>query len=350
MSLPVVIVGLGRMGSLFADIILRNQNIGLDLRGALTRNEEKRLWLCSLGKRCYDSLDEVAEDPEVKGVIVTNPSGLHHATVMKLLNAGKDIFVEKPLALSLRDCLQVLRSLHEKSGKLLVGYMRRLDKGYRDIYDSIDGKVRGYLGISRDPEPPPPGWLRDPAMSGGLIFDLGAHEFDLLIWMAQRGRTLEEFVELLRSLEVRAWGTLGNLRGTLDERDHAHLTVDIRAELEGDFLLANIILSRTSPKGYELKLEVLTEGSVLTMGWCESGGEWFQARFQEAYERELLEFSSYLRGDALPFIKPWEACLSVGIAELVQLSAQEGGFPLRASESELWDELLDLILEIYEMR
>ena len=124
--------------------------------------------------------EELLERDDVEAVLVTTPPDTHAALVEAAAGRGKHVFCEKPLAPSVEEARGAVEAC-ERAGVLLqVGYNRRFDPSFRAVRDAVrDGRVGKpwLLRISsRDPEPPPGGYL---PLSGGLFLDTTSHDLDL---------------------------------------------------------------------------------------------------------------------------------------------------------------------------
>ncbi len=126
------------------------------------------------------SIDEIMANPEIDAVFITTPTDMHSDLIEQAARAGKAIFCEKPIDLSVqrvRDCLTVVEATR---ALLMVGFNRRFDRNFKAVRDQIDAGVIGDVEmvtiISRDPGPPPIEYME---RSGGLFRDMTIHDFDM---------------------------------------------------------------------------------------------------------------------------------------------------------------------------
>ncbi len=87
--------------------------------------------------------DEIIARPEVNAVIVSTSEGEHVAPVLKAIELGKPVLVEKPLALTLADADRVIQAIEKRSADVRVGYSRRYKDRYLNAKEQI---VQGRLG------------------------------------------------------------------------------------------------------------------------------------------------------------------------------------------------------------
>jgi predicted dehydrogenase len=145
-------------------------------------------------------LDAIAADPEIGAVVVCSETDRHEAIVVKLANARKHLFVEKPLGIAASDAFRMAAAI-ERAGVLFhTGYFRRGDAGIRKIKQWIDDGTLGTITRIRgsnchtgalagwfDERSEKPWeswrWMADTRQSGvGAFGDLGTHLLDILMW------------------------------------------------------------------------------------------------------------------------------------------------------------------------
>ncbi|MFZ4507891.1 MAG: Gfo/Idh/MocA family protein [Fimbriimonas sp.] len=138
------------------------------------------------GIRTYTSVDDLAADPDVDLVVVILPHNLHASVSIQLLNAGKHVVVEKPFCITLEEADAMIEA-SERNGKMLsVFHNRRHDGDYLAIKEAIDGGLIGELfhieACMGGYDKPGTWWRSDKAISGGAMYDWGAHIID---WVLQ---------------------------------------------------------------------------------------------------------------------------------------------------------------------
>ncbi len=139
----------------------------------------------------YDNADALIYDEEVNAVYVATPPDTHAFYTIKALNAGKPVYVEKPMALNYQQCKEMI-SVAEKAGlPLFTAFYRRKQEHYLKVKELLESKVIGDIRLvdirlhsplkpgDDDQENPP--WRVVPKISGGGHFvDLAPHQLDLL--------------------------------------------------------------------------------------------------------------------------------------------------------------------------
>ena len=192
------VLGLGFMGSKHVDAFLTAPNS--ELVAVYTRDQRKLSGdLSSIqgnlggpGKvydftavKQYTNLDAVLEDPDIDAVDICLPTDLHASTVIAALRAGKDVLVEKPMALDLASSQSMLQAAETSSRVLMVAHVLRFFPEYQALIKALGsgqyGRVRSASFRRRCAAPAWSGWLADAKQSGGGAFDLLIHDVDICL-------------------------------------------------------------------------------------------------------------------------------------------------------------------------
>lgn len=133
----------------------------------------------------YSNYKDVINHAEVEAVVICSPTDTHAQYIIEAADAGKHIFCEKPVDLSLEIIRAALAAVEKAGVKLMVGFNRRFDPNFLKIKQLVsDGKIGEphILKItSRDPAPPPAEYS---AVSGGMFLDMTIHDFDMARYIA----------------------------------------------------------------------------------------------------------------------------------------------------------------------
>jgi predicted dehydrogenase len=131
--------------------------------------------------RAIDDLEIALRDPAVTIVSICSPTPTHREFATRALQAGKNVLLEKPVALTLGDALAIEQAGRESSGLLMVAHVVRFFAGYRLVADAVSrGSLRAPRSVraQRIISPPATPWWYDESRSGGVVVDLGVHDFD----------------------------------------------------------------------------------------------------------------------------------------------------------------------------
>ncbi len=142
--------------------------------------------------RWYDDADQLISDPEVDAVYVATPPDSHRDYVLRVAEAGKPVYVEKPMARTASECEDMISACERAGVGLFVAYYRRAMPRFTAVKEVLDsGRIGALRTVSIRNERPGHlddggrgGWRVDPEISGGGYFvDLGSHILDLLDWL-----------------------------------------------------------------------------------------------------------------------------------------------------------------------
>jgi predicted dehydrogenase len=188
--LRVAALGIGWWSDVLADAISRSD--GLELAACYTRSGDKRLaFAAKYGCRAAASYEEILMDPSIEGIINTTPNNVHLETTRAAAEAGKHVFLDKPIA----NTVAVGRAIAEACAKagvvLALGYQRRRESHFRWIKAEIEAGRFGRLvqaecNISRDRlgHFDLSSWRYIAAgMPGGVMLQIGIHYVDVLEYL-----------------------------------------------------------------------------------------------------------------------------------------------------------------------
>jgi predicted dehydrogenase len=143
------------------------------------------------------SLDELLKQDDLTAIVVVTPNDTHKDIVIAALEAGKHVFCEKPLALTVADCNEIIGVVDRTRKSLQIGHQRRHSGEYKTLIEVIRNKPVGkilqsslydFRGDWRVPEADeyPEGtkyWRLDQKRSGGVVYEMGAHIIDVNNWV-----------------------------------------------------------------------------------------------------------------------------------------------------------------------
>lgn len=126
--------------------------------------------------------------PYVDAVLVVTPHNLHHEMGVTSLKAGKHVLMEKPMAVTEAECLDLINTAKSSGRTLMTAYPMRFQPLVVKLKELIDMEYLGeifHVSIftEQHTEPPPGHWIRSAAqLGGGQFFSHGCHYVDLLLW------------------------------------------------------------------------------------------------------------------------------------------------------------------------
>jgi len=185
--LRVAVVGIGWWSDVLADACKRSNLF--DIATCFTRSPDKRAAFAAKYQCAQaESYDAILKDASIEAVINTTPNNAHLETTRQAASAGKHVFLDKPIANTVAEGLEIAR-ICEKAGVVLaLGYQRRRESHFRWIKNEIDagrfGKmVQAEGNISRDRlgQIDLASWrYQASGMPGGVMLQIGIHYVDVL--------------------------------------------------------------------------------------------------------------------------------------------------------------------------
>ncbi|GAB3038455.1 Gfo/Idh/MocA family oxidoreductase [Parafrigoribacterium mesophilum] len=174
----VGVIGQGRMGREHARAW---SELGQEVRYICAPGPE-RAREHAASARFVTDLDVVLADPEVDIVSICTPTPTHEDIAIRALRAGKNVLLEKPIALTVGQALAI--AAEARGTVLMVAHVVRFFAGYRALRHKAEAGQLGRILAVRARRISAPGeqapWMRDESQSGGILVDFGIHDFDQL--------------------------------------------------------------------------------------------------------------------------------------------------------------------------
>ena len=129
---------------------------------------------------------QILDDPQVDVVMVLSRNQHHFSQAYEALMAGKNVFVEKPMALTEAECRELYQAVADSGNQLTVGFNRRFAPFYVDLKESLKGRTGPAVINCRVSSPGISGsyWMADPAIGGAIIGE-AVHFVDLMYWLLE---------------------------------------------------------------------------------------------------------------------------------------------------------------------
>lgn len=184
-SIKIGILGLGRIGQIHLKNLATSIK-GVEVVAAMNPSEEGQSFAKDLHIPIVTgNADDVFNNTEIDAVAICSPSDTHEDYIKRAANAGKAIFCEKPLDLSLEKVKEILAVVLANNTPLMVAFNQRFDTNFAQIKSLVTegkvGELRTIKITSRDPAPPPIDYIKS---SGGLFLDMTIHDFDMARYIA----------------------------------------------------------------------------------------------------------------------------------------------------------------------
>ncbi len=137
-------------------------------------------------KYCTTEYSEILKDPELNLVLVVSRNQHHASQSVAALRAGKNVFVEKPMAITVAECRELALAVKESGKALTVGFNRRFAPDYLRLKERVVKRAGPAVINCRVNSPGISGayWMADPAI-GGAILGEACHFVDLMYWLLE---------------------------------------------------------------------------------------------------------------------------------------------------------------------
>ena len=298
--IDAALFGAGRIGKIHAANLATQP--GVRLKYVVDVHAESAAALAAQHGAAAASVEAALADPAVKAVVIASSTDTHSDLILRAAAAGKAIFCEKPVDLTIERARACAAAVKEAGVLCMIGFQRRFDPTFYAVKQRV---LAGEIGTpemlvvtSRDPGPPPVSYIKS---SGGIFKDMLIHDFDIFRWILD-----DEAVSVYASgscLVDPAIGEAGDLDSTV---------VTIRTRRGR---LCQINTTRRAAYGYDQRFEILGSQGMLQAGnhkptevvshtavnVSEDKPEhFFLERYRAAYAHEMAHFfDAYSNGTAL---------------------------------------------------
>ncbi len=276
------------------------------------------------------SLETALERFAFHAVVITTPTFTHAPLAVQAAQAGKHVFCEKPMALTLEECDQMIQAAEQVGTVLQIGFMRRFDPPFvaakRQIQEGAIGTPLIVRSLTRGPGLPP-AWAQDVRTSNGMLAEVNSHDFDTLHWL-----TDGEFVQVFARARA---AKVPELR---ERYPDFYDTAVVLAEMDnGAFGMVDGVCP--AEYGYDARAEVVGTKGILLIGETrhqavvrvtrEEGAvarnfpSW-QERFAQAYMEEAAHFVHCIRQGRTPQVTGIDGRRAVAAVLAANASIREG--------------------------
>ncbi len=327
MIVRVGLIGAGRMGAALAHQLAFTVETAefVAIADAIAENGQK-LAAQSRVSDVYTDYHEMLARDDIDAIVIVTPTNTHVPIIKAAAAAGKHIFTEKPLALTVSSCDEAITAVAAAGVKMQVGFMRRYDPAYVAAKRQIDAGAIGqpvmFKSVGRDPWRTGLEFARR-ENSGGLIADMAIHDFDLARWLM--GSEVERVYSEGGCLVFPELADVGDI-------DNAVVSLRFANGAVG-----NVDVSRNAIYGYDIRTEIIgSEGSLFVGGLQQTPTlllkknnishdtiPGFMERFGEAYAGEIRDFIEAIEADRAVTVTGEDARAATAIAVAATLSLDE---------------------------
>ncbi len=325
-KIKIAVAGLGRIGKIHLKNLCRNFS-EIEVVAAMDVFDESKAIADEFNVPVFvKDFNDLLAVEGVDAVVICSPTDTHADYVVKAAKAGKQIFCEKPLDLSLDRVKEVLKIVDESGVKLMLGFNRRFDPEFKKIRQIVLSDAVGDPQIikitSRDPGPPPVSYIK---VSGGMFLDMTIHDFDMARYISGKQVT-EVFAKgaVMVDPEIGKAGDIDTAVITLTFEDNSMAVIDN---------------CRKAVYGYDQRLEVFgSKGMAMAENnypnnhklYTQSGvsGDlplhFFLERYDASYNQEIREFIDALASGSEMPVNGTDGLMSIAIGLAAKKSVAEG--------------------------
>ncbi len=325
-KLKIGIIGLGKIAQIFHLPILK-KNSDVEIIAACDSDKPKSKYVADkFGiKNIYTAYDEMFSREDLQSVVICTPTDSHKEIAIASLDAGLDVFVEKPIARTLDEASSILAAVEKNKKKLMVGMNSRFRPDMMILKSIIEAGELGNIfyakagWIKKLPSTNP--WItRKEKAGGGVFIDLGISALDTLLW------TLK-FAPIRRVNGITYNHTTKNVEDTciafFETNDGASLSLEVSwsFQSDADSYYCDIFGTKGSARINPLRIYKTMGGNVVNVTPVKSDTQ--HNIMKKSYENEIKHFVGAARGLFPVISTAAEAVRRMEIVEAVYKSAKK---------------------------
>ena len=306
----VCMIGAGRVGKLHSGTLRRYIPDGevvalVDTQQAILDETGDEFGIESR----FTSLEKALEKMDFDAVVITTPTFTHKTLAVMAAEEGKHVFLEKPMAMNLEECDEIIGACDKNGAHLQLGFMRHFDPDFSLAYDRIQageiGEPMLVKSLTHGPGLPPP-WARDLKTSNGNLAEVNSHDLDATRW-------------LMSSNPERIYLEVANFKGAergVDiENFYDNMIASIKFESGGLGTISGVC---PCDYGYDARMEIIGKKGIMIIGGMENNSvtvgvdretglvtpifQRWPDRFRMAYINEIEHFIQSIQNDTSPIV------------------------------------------------
>jgi myo-inositol 2-dehydrogenase/D-chiro-inositol 1-dehydrogenase/scyllo-inositol 2-dehydrogenase (NAD+) len=260
MTIRVCLVGAGRAAKVHANSLTRHVRAAsavclVDPSAEVLADTGEQFGIGAAQR--FNTLEDALTWGMFDAVVITTPTFTHKSLAVTAAQAGKHVFLEKPMALSLEECDAIIQAAKDAGVVLQIGFMRRFDPEFAAAYERIQaGEIGQPMMIKSLTHGPglPPAWARDLELSNGMLAEVNSHDWDCTRWLM--GSNPER-------VYVETANFKGAARGVETPNFYDNVLVNIRFASGG---LGSISGICPCDYGYDARVEIVGEKGIMQIG------------------------------------------------------------------------------------
>ncbi len=182
-SIKYGVIGLGFFGEIHAEVL--SSLCGVKLSAVSTRRPERLRWIAETYNvnKTYTDYKKLLTDEEIQAVSIVTHVDNHKEIAIAALNAGKHVFLEKPMAGNVEDCNAIIKAADSARGKFMVGHICRFDPRVSLARQAVQsGRIGKIISIHATRNLPANIGAEVLGKISPLMGD-GIHDIDIMLWL-----------------------------------------------------------------------------------------------------------------------------------------------------------------------
>jgi len=297
-SVRICLIGAGRVAKVHANSLVKHVPQGELVAIVDTSPDvlQETAEMFSIDSQ-FTTFEMALESVQFDAVVITTPTFTHKDLAVQAANVRKHILLEKPMALNLEECDEIINAAIDKNVLLQLAFMRRFDPEFQAAAERIEageiGKPMMIKSLTHGPGLPP-AWARDLKTSNGNLAEVNSHDWDCIRWL---------MFDNYKRVYVEVANFKGEARGVDTENFYDTALASVQFENGG---LGTISSVCPCDYGYDARVEIIGEKGIMQIG--QMGGQavvvctdqdqglitpifrTWPKRFEWAYIREMEHF------------------------------------------------------------
>lgn len=257
--------------------------------------------------------DIVLNDKDVDLIIITTRHNLHADMVIKALNIGKHVFVEKPLAINIKELSAIQEAYNSSEGTLMIGFNRRFSPHIRKIKSLVGDASMNIVATMNAGDIPSEIWVHDMTVGGGRIIGEACHYLDLMVFLSG---------SKIKSVCMNALG-----ENPAENTDNASILVKME---NGSTGVVNYFANGAKSYSKE-RLEVYSQEKVLildnfikTSGYGVKGFSKLKTKLDKGHKAQFRQIVEKIKQGSVALI-PYEELINVTKASFAAIQSLKEG-------------------------
>lgn len=187
------IIGAGMRAMFLVDEILKRDDFEIVAISDVSQHSMDQI--CDVYDKEWDqylNYKDLLEIDEIEGVIILSPDYIHEEQAIAAFEAGKHVFLEKPIATTIDGGKRVIEKRDESGKTLLIGFVLRYNKQFAKMKEIVDSGLIGDIktgwilhSVGMGSDWYFHDWHGTMANTGGLLLQKGSHDFDIINWISE---------------------------------------------------------------------------------------------------------------------------------------------------------------------